>query len=96
MSVLCWEEASLEVGGDGGDDAFLLELLSILFEDGLQHILRLLRAAQAHRRGARELASPHGARPLLVVMRDEAHAIKGSAANLRLSQLLTDSKVSVF
>jgi len=37
MSVLCWEEASLEVGGDGGDDAFLLELLSILFEDGLQH-----------------------------------------------------------
>ena len=79
-------------GGDARDDAFLAELLVTYYEDGLPRLKRLLQAALAFRAGEatlRDAAAPSGggARALEQVIKDEAHALKGSAANVRLWRL---------
>ena len=72
---------------------FLVELLACFCEEGTPRIARLLGAALAYRAGKTIVPQNDGPdRPVALVIKEEAHAIKGSAANLRLLRL---TKVSL-
>ena len=77
---------ALQCGGDERDDAFLMELLITYFEDGLPRVKKLMEAALAYRAGQNTLANGAG-RSIEAVIKEEAHALKGSAANVRLWRL---------
>ena len=86
LCVQCGGEGS--GGDDDGDEVFLLELLACFCEEGSPRLQKLLGAALAHRDGQAIVHQDKGPdRPVALVIKEEAHALKGSAANLRLWRL---------
>ena len=79
--VVDWEAASRRVGGGERDDAFLAELLSTFYADGVEHVVAVLGALDAHRRGERVVDGKAAAS----VVQAHAHAVKGSASNMALN-----------
>lgn len=76
------------------DLPFVLELLVTFYTDSLPHVERVLAAALAFREGKvdgfswMEGPKPDPApRSVVRVLKEEAHAVKGSAANLRLYRI---------
>lgn len=76
------------------DLPFVVELLVTFYTDSLPHLERILAAAMAFREGKldaflwTEGAKPDPApRSVVRVLKEEAHAVKGSAANLRLYRI---------
>jgi hypothetical protein len=106
VPLIDWEEASAAVAGDEPDDAFLVELMATFYHECAMHVRAILRGVIAYRDGgARGFLDPeavaHGreagvelteAKAVVRIVKDEAHAIKGSAANLRFWRL---ARVSV-
>jgi hypothetical protein len=78
----------LQCGGDERDDVFLVELLVCFYTEAIPRLRRLLQAVLAYRGGpdaaAYPITSPEPPRSTELIIKDEAHAIKGSAGNLRL------------
>jgi len=72
---------------------FLVELLVTFYHEALPHLQRLLACSLAYREGATQFIWTEppkpdpGPRPMERMVKEEAHAIKGSAANLRLYRL---------
>jgi len=101
VPLIDWEEASTAVAGDEPDDAFLVELMATFYHECATHVRAILNGVIAYRDGgARAYLDPeavaHGreagvelteAKPVVRIIKDEAHAIKGSAANLRFWRL---------
>ena len=74
--------------GDPDDFVFVAELLLCFYAEALPRLVTLMEAALAHRAGAASFAAPRrAAKPIAEVVVEEAHAIKGSAANLLLTDL---------
>ncbi len=73
------------------DDAFTAELLLSFYRESIEHAGRLAGAVAAHAAGRAtfEEDTPGGrvCRSLEQVLKDEAHAIKGSAATLELADI---------
>jgi HPt (histidine-containing phosphotransfer) domain-containing protein len=85
LELINWADASRQCGGDERDDVFLIELLTCYYEEGIPRLRKLLEAALAYRGGATDFGRPgEPAKPVEVVLKEEAHAMKGSAANIRL------------
>jgi hypothetical protein len=64
-----------------------MELLVTYYEDGLPRVQHLLQAALAFRAGQDTIDAGSGPRAVELVIKEEAHALKGSAANVRLWRL---------
>ena len=95
LPFIAWEEAALAMGGDEvADEAFLAELLVTFYQEAVPHVQRLLAASLAYRSNPNHIFRwEEGPKPDPVartierVLKEEAHALKGSAANLRLYRL---------
>lgn len=77
------------MNGDEPDDVFLVELLTTFYHEGVDHLARTLQCIVEYRSGKNEMLLKGDVRPRSIerILKDEAHAIKGSAANLRLYRL---------
>lgn len=89
LPIINWVEASETVSGGDRDDAFLLELLVTFYHESVPHLRSILEAALAYRAGVQSLQGESGyrERSIEAILKEEAHALKGSAANLRLWRL---------
>lgn len=85
----------MQCGGGERDDGFLMELLVCFYTEGLPRLRRLLDCTLACNRGERTykltgvegLEGADAVRPVERVIKDDAHALKGSSANVRLWKL---------
>lgn len=95
LPFIAWKEAALALGGDETpDEAFLAELLVTFYHEAVPHVQRLMAACLAYREDENALFCwQEGKKPdpmprtIERVLKEEAHALKGSAANLRLYRL---------
>jgi HPt (histidine-containing phosphotransfer) domain-containing protein len=83
-------------GGDERDDAFLAELVGLFVREAVTHVYAILGAVDAHARSRSAAGAGAGAgaatataaAPLPArIVSEQAHAIKGSAANMGLGRL---------
>lgn len=89
LPLIEWDEAARHVNGGGEkDELFLIELLSCFFTESGVRLRNLIAAALAYRSGETHI----GPKTVETVIREEAHALKGSAANVRLLRV---AKVSL-
>lgn len=65
------------------DEPFLVELLTCFFSESHPRLHNVMAAALAYRRGETHF----NGKPIETVVREEAHALKGSAANVRLLRI---------
>lgn len=87
--VLDWGAAL----GQVGDEALLVNLLVMFFGEAAAHVQHILDACRVHRGGGRSITcAGYGPRTVDEVLRDEAHAIKGSAASLALTRVSTAAR----
>jgi len=74
---------------DAEDVAFRAELMITFYHEAVEHLTRIHGAAKAFKGGADtfeyDTPSGHLVRPIEQVIKDEAHAVKGSAATLDLN-----------
>jgi HPt (histidine-containing phosphotransfer) domain-containing protein len=100
LALINWKEASFAVNGDEeADDAFLMELLATFYHETLPRLVKILTAAVTYRRTPDKFLEFPGdieARNIEKVFKDEAHAIKGSSANIRLWRLAKVSNNYLF
>jgi HPt (histidine-containing phosphotransfer) domain-containing protein len=83
----------MQVGGDERDDVFLMELLVCFYSEGIPRLKKLIEACLIYRKGGTWVKGDGVAdRTIEATIKEEAHAIKGSAANIRLWRL---AKVSI-
>ncbi len=80
------------MGGDDPDDVFLVDLIACYFCEALPRLSRILGAVSAFQHGQSTYQHPGSTdreppQPIEVVMKEQAHALKGSAANIRLWKL---------
>jgi len=87
LQLIDWAEALEALSAEPSEAGLLLELLITFHGETAEHVQRILQAAITFRRGEAEMMDNGRVRPLHRVLKDHAHAIKGSAANLRLWRL---------
>lgn len=85
LPLVDWDEGALQSGGGEPDEAFFIELLGCFYDEGVPHLHNILSAVMAYRRGETEIATTGGRTSTIENrIRQESHAVKGSAANLSL------------
>lgn len=87
LQLIDWTEALEALSAEPSEACLLLELLVTFYGESLEHVQRAMQAAVVFRRGEMMMVDNGRERPLYRVIKDHAHAIKGSAANLRLWRL---------